>query len=129
MKIFKKNYPHWNQNGTTNIYIAKIFLDTSISNNEILLNTIDCEEYIETNGEIDWEYLMEGILKDFAHQEFTHIIEYSKNSIVISSDLYPEMESLSKIYLDNLCMGLQVIANENDFSFLENHLINQNTNQ
>ena len=52
-----------------------------------------------------------------------------KNLIVISSDLHPEMESLSKIYLDNLCMGLQVIANENDFGFLENHLINQNTNR
>ena len=123
MKIFKKNYPHWNQNGITNIYIAKIFLDTTISKNEILLNTIDCEEYIETNGKIDWEYLMEGILKDFKNKEFTHIIEYSKNLIVISSDLHPEMESLSKIYLDNLCMGLQVIANENDFGFLENHLI------
>jgi hypothetical protein len=123
MKIFIKKSHLCNPDGNSIIYIAKIFFETTISNNELLLNTIDYEEYIETNGEIEWQYLMDEILKDFAHQEFTQIIEFSKNLIVISSDLHPGIESLSKIYLYNLCMGLQVVAYENDFSFLEKHLI------
>jgi hypothetical protein len=123
MKIFKKKSPQWNPNNNPNIYIVKIFLDSTLSNNEILLDTIDYDEYFETKGEVHWDDFIDGILNDLSENEFFYVVEYNKSIITITSDLHPEIECFYKIYWDNFCKGLEVIANENDFSFLEDNLI------
>jgi len=107
------------------ISIAKIYFnESSISKNNLFLETIDYPDILQVPANSDYGYFFDlSLLKEFNQKNFVNVISYNEGLIIISSEKSNSFQTLYTIDFDWFCRGLEFILSDRDFSVLEENLI------